>query len=138
MSLSALAFGAALVVAPAAAEPATITFTFPEAAAEGVVRVALFDSAEAYAGRGAPVRVAQIAAAEAARGVTFEGLPAGDYALKVHHDLNGDGEMNANPFGLPVEPYGFSNNAVGAMGPAPWDRARFTASGAVSQAITLR
>ena len=46
--------------------------------------------------------------------------------------------MDANPFGLPTEPYGFSNNAVGNMGPASWDRARFTVSGATAQTIRLR
>ena len=54
------------------------------------------------------------------------------------HWFDGDGEMDANPFGMPTEPYGFSNNAVGNMGPASWDRARFTVSGATAQTISLR
>ena len=50
----------------------------------------------------------------------------------------GDGQMNRNPFGMPTEPYAFSNNAVGNMGPADWDRARFAVSGPTAQTITLR
>jgi uncharacterized protein (DUF2141 family) len=46
--------------------------------------------------------------------------------------------MDTNPVGQPVEPYGFSNNAVGNMGPASWDRARFTVSGETRQTISLR
>jgi uncharacterized protein (DUF2141 family) len=58
--------------------------------------------------------------------------------MRSFHDVNGDGEMNFNPFGMPVEPYAFSNNAVGNMGPASWERARFNVNGAVVQTITLR
>jgi uncharacterized protein (DUF2141 family) len=46
--------------------------------------------------------------------------------------------MNRNPFGMPTEPYAFSNNAVGNMGPAGWDRARFTVQGATAQTISIR
>ncbi len=52
--------------------------------------------------------------------------------------MNGDGEMNTNPFGMPTEPFGFSNNAVGNMGPASWARAHFAVSGETRQTITLR
>ena len=69
---------------------------------------------------------------------TFENLPAGDYAVKAFHDVDGDGEMDTNPFGMPTEPYAFSNNAVGNMGPARWDRARFAVSGETTQTISIR
>jgi uncharacterized protein (DUF2141 family) len=58
--------------------------------------------------------------------------------MRAFHDVDGDARMNVNPFGIPTEPYAFSNNAVGNMGPASWDRARVTVSGAVSQTIVLK
>ncbi|WP_371514874.1 DUF2141 domain-containing protein [Brevundimonas denitrificans] len=58
--------------------------------------------------------------------------------MRAFHDVNGDGEMNTNPFGMPTEPFGFSNNAVGNMGPASWARAHFAVSGETRQTITLR
>ena len=67
----------------------------------------------------------------------FEDLPTGTYAMKAFHDVDGDGEMATNPFGMPTEPFAFSNNAVGNMGPAGWDRAQFVASGDVAQTIDL-
>jgi len=67
----------------------------------------------------------------------FEDLPAGDYAMKAFHDVDGDGRMATNPFGMPTEPFAFSNNAVGNMGPAGWDRAHFSAAGSVAQTINL-
>jgi len=52
--------------------------------------------------------------------------------------VDGNGQMNSNAFGIPSEPYAFSNNAQGTMGPAKWDAAKFivTADGAV-QIISL-
>ncbi|KAK0343255.1 hypothetical protein LTR94_019098, partial [Friedmanniomyces endolithicus] len=126
---------AALAAAPAFA--ADLTIVFPDAAAEGRIMVAVFDSAEAYqAGR--PVKAAQLDAAAGETRVTFDDLPDGDYAVRAFHDLNADGRMNTNPFGMPTEPFAFSNNAVGNMGPASWDRARFQAAGSVEQTITLK
>ena len=58
--------------------------------------------------------------------------------MKAYHDVNGDGTMNTNPFGMPTEPYAFSNNAVGNMGPARWDRARFAVPGTTAQTIVIR
>ena len=58
--------------------------------------------------------------------------------MKAFHDVNGDGQMNTNPFGIPIEPYAFSNNAVGNMGPARWSAARFPVSGETAQTITIR
>ena len=57
--------------------------------------------------------------------VTIEGLVPGAYGLKMYHDVNGNGEMDTNPFGMPTEPYAFSNNAKGRFGPAKWDKAQF-------------
>lgn len=52
----------------------------------------------------------------AAETFVFEGLAPGRYAVAVYHDLNGNGELDKIPPGLPTEPYGFSND-VGRLGP---------------------
>ncbi|MFA4940034.1 DUF2141 domain-containing protein [Brevundimonas sp.] len=127
---------AAVVSAPAFA--ADLTVEFPTAAPQGQIMVALFGSETNYGGEGQPVRYAMVDAAGGQKSATFEGLPDGDYAVRAFHDLNGDGKMNTNPFGMPTEPYAFSNNAVGNMGPASWDRARFAAAGVAVQSIDLK
>lgn len=128
-----------LLAAPAAAQTAghTVSLTFETGADTGAVMVALFDSEATYAG-GRPVGQARLDVAAGERTATFAGLPAGEYAAKVFHDVDGDGGMDTNPFGMPTEPYAFSNNAVGNMGPASWERAHFTVSGATAQTIRLR
>ncbi|MBI2367370.1 MAG: DUF2141 domain-containing protein [Deltaproteobacteria bacterium] len=34
----------------------------------------------------------------------------GDYGVAVFHDENSNGKMDKNLLGMPLEPYGFSNN----------------------------
>jgi uncharacterized protein (DUF2141 family) len=55
----------------------------------------------------------------------FEDLPFGEYAIKLFHDENMDGELNSNFLGIPTEDYGFSNNARGTFGPADYNDAKF-------------
>ena len=58
----------------------------------------------------------------------FTDLPPGDYAVAAFHDQNGDGELGTTILGIPVEPYGFSNDARGFMGPASFANAAITIS----------
>ncbi|KQY85142.1 hypothetical protein ASD25_08020 [Brevundimonas sp. Root1423] len=115
---------------------ASVVVTFETGATTGSVMVALYNSEAAYGG-GAPV-AAMAVPADGPVVARFENLPAGDYAVKAFHDVDGNGEMNTNPFGIPIEPYAFSNNAVGNMGPARWAAARFPVSGDTAQTITIR
>jgi|GEM_PF-501915 uncharacterized protein (DUF2141 family) len=56
--------------------------------------------------------------------LVFEGLTPGDYTASAHHDEDGDGEMDYF-FGLPQEPYGFSNDARVMLAPPKYEDAVF-------------
>ncbi|WP_332676719.1 DUF2141 domain-containing protein [Brevundimonas sp.] len=122
-------------VAPRDGE-SSVVITFETGASTGSVMVVLYDSEAAYED-GPPVAQAVVPASGPVV-ARFGNLPAGDYAVKAFHDIDGDGRMNKNPFGMPVEPYAFSNNAVGNMGPARWAAARFPVSGETAQTISIR
>ena len=126
---------AGLACAPALA--ADVSITFEPGAETGRIMVALFDSQAGY-DEGRSVRQAVVDVAAGQRTADFDGLPDGDYAVRAFHDVNGDGRMNTNPFGMPTEPYAFSNNARGTMGPAKWDQARFAAAGATAQTVSIK
>lgn len=135
--VAAAAFAALVIASSASAQDASrVTLTFETGARTGNVMVALFDSEAAY-NANRPVAQTRVSASGSAVAV-FENLPAGDYAMKSFHDVDNDGEMDTNPFGMPTEPYAFSNNAVGNMGPASWSRARFEVSGDTAQTISIR
>ena len=136
---AALAAAPLSIAVPAVAQSADsrLTFTFEAGAETGAVMVALYADEAAYES-GAPSRAARVDVAAGERAAVFENLPAGAYGMKAFHDVNGNGKMDVNPFGMPTEPFAFSNNAVGNMGPAKWDRARFDVSGATVQTIRIR
>jgi uncharacterized protein (DUF2141 family) len=48
--------------------------------------------------------------------------------IAIFQDLNGDGKLTKNGFGLPIEPYGFSNNARSTFGPPSFSQAAFKVS----------
>ena len=90
---------------------------------EGDVRALLFDSADAFGDLRDPVRVVTAPAAEAGE-LALEALPAGIYALVVHHDADADGQLDRNFLGIPVEPVAFSRG-YRPKGPPVFERARF-------------
>lgn len=54
------------------------------------------------------------------------GIPFGEYAVKLYQDKNRNGELDTVPFlGIPLEPYGFSNNVRHAFGPPTFREASF-------------
>lgn len=56
----------------------------------------------------------------------FAGLRPGDYTASVYHDENGDDEMNTGVFGIPLEPYGFSNDTRPKLAPPLYKDVVFT------------
>jgi len=69
---------------------------------------------------------------DATRQITFENLPPGDYAIMAYHDLDGNGKLNTDgAFGLPSEPYAFSNNPRTWFGPPKHRKCVFRVEGDV-------
>jgi len=117
----------------------TLEVTFAQIAdPTGQILLVLFDNKEAYDSGAAPVRAVSVPVTGETITAIIPDVPHGRYGFKIVHDLNGDGAMNTNPFGMPIEPFAFSNNAVGNMGPATWEAAAFDISGSTAQTITFR
>lgn len=126
--------------AAASTAPATstlsVTFTGIEAK-RGNIMLALYDEASWSSGK--PVRSEILDAATGTASVVISGLPVGRYGIKAFHDINGNSRMDSNPFGMPTEPFAFSNNAKGSVGPAAWEDAAFAVgAGETAQTITIR
>jgi uncharacterized protein (DUF2141 family) len=121
LSLSALTLIAALAVAPAAeAEPGKVVLTVTDIAEhKGSLMVAVYADEAGYDTDKA-VTAIMIPVTGATATHTFENVAPGKYGIKLFHDVNGNGKMDTNPFGAPIEPYAFSNNAKGQFGPAKW------------------
>jgi uncharacterized protein (DUF2141 family) len=102
--------------------------------AKGEVIVAIHDKAEGWLKRS--VGLAKTTAVAGSVKVSFPGLAEGDYAVSAIHDLNSNGKLDTNLVGMPIEPYGFSNDAIGNFGPAKFDDAKFKL-GKDSKTITI-
>jgi uncharacterized protein (DUF2141 family) len=50
-------------------------------------------------------------------------LPKGTIAITIYQDTNGNGQLERGQMGIPLEPYGFSNDAVGNFGPPTFQQA---------------
>lgn len=96
--------------------------------ADGKCMVALFDKAQDFARK--PLQGRMEAASTAGVTFVFNALPDGEYAISAFHDENGNGKLDANLVGLPIERYGFSRDAAGKMGPPSFDDAKVVVRGA--------
>lgn len=123
---SILSVAAFVTTAPASAQEAgAVTVTFSGITAPtGAIYIGVYDSEAAFGG-GKPVTGAKVDVSGPQATSTIPGLKPGTYAIKVFHDIDGDGKMGTNAFGVPLEPYAASNNAPATMGPPLWKDARF-------------
>lgn len=103
---------------------------------DGQVMVALYDGA-GYLKQ--PLRTVNAPAAKGATTLMIQDLAPGAYAIAAYHDRNANGKLDANPMGMPVEPYAFGNDAQGRMGPPSFDAASVTVAAAgLATSVTLR
>ncbi|MTB52420.1 DUF2141 domain-containing protein [Lewinella sp. W8] len=94
-----------LVSAPA---PQTVTVKVASSAPEGgVIYLAVYENADQFDEEAPAIGFTEKSAAGKA---TFSvKLPAsGQYALAAYHDVNENGKLDKNFWGIPTEPYGFS------------------------------
>ncbi len=71
-----------------------------------------------------------------AEGLTFH-LQPGEYAISIIHDLDGNQKLDENILGVPVEPFGFSNNPLITTGPPDYEDCTFENSEG-ENAITIK
>jgi len=71
--------------------------------------------------------------------VTFDNIPYGKFALSIFHDLNNNGELDANLFRIPKEPFGFANDYMPKFGPPSFKGASFELANEVLElSVTLK
>jgi uncharacterized protein (DUF2141 family) len=91
----------------------------------GDVRVALY-TAQTYSDDNAKdVPDAVVPARPCETIVTMTGIAPGVYAVKLFQDFNRNGQFDMNWFGLPLEKYGFSNDASPTLSEPSFDATKF-------------
>ena len=99
---------------------------------KGQVKIAVFNSSEKWLGE-QPIYSSTINVDSQTVTWRINDVPYGDYGVAVFHDENSNGKMDKNVLGIPLEPYGFSNNVRITFGPPKWEEAKFTVKGSTAE-----
>jgi uncharacterized protein (DUF2141 family) len=126
------------VMAASAASAADLTVTIKHVrSAEGVISVAIYNTADGFLEDNAEVRAIDVKAMVGETPVTFKDLQPGTYAVAAFHDENASGEFDTTFIGLPEEGYGFSNGASASFGPPAFEEAAVTVDGSATTELPL-
>lgn len=132
LKLAGAAILAALVLCPAsfgADATATLTIRVQKVSPRGGdLRVALYDSKSYPDDDAEPIKDAVVPATMPETVVTLTGLTPGTYAVKLFQDFNRNGKFDMSWFGIPLEKYGFSNDARPYFTEPDFDRTKFKLS----------
>ncbi len=119
-----MALGAMICLAASAIAQTTLQVTVKNIKGhKGDILVGLFDNDKDFPRNAKEGKIAKATADQVT--VVFENLKPGKYAVSVLHDANQNKDMDKNKLGIPKEGFGFSNNAMGAVGPPSFEKAQF-------------
>ena len=79
---------------------------------DGLVRLALYDRPELFPVNGKAYVISNVPIPHKELSVLFSNLPSEKYALALFHDEDGDNVFDKGFLGLPLEGFGFSNDAT--------------------------
>jgi uncharacterized protein (DUF2141 family) len=103
---------------------------------EGMVRLALYNSEDQHMKK--EFKALEVKSKNGEAVVVFNDVPPGIYSVSVMHDSNDNKELDSNFIGIPKEGFGFSNDAMGTLGPPGFKKASFEFSGKKEVVINLR
>jgi uncharacterized protein (DUF2141 family) len=125
MSFKSLAFSG-LLAASQLSQAANIELTITGIKkVEGTIMLAAYNSAETMGNpdKAWQKRMQKVDKAEIS--MSFTDVAPGQYAISIFQDLDGDFRLKTNIVGIPVEPYGFSNNPT-LYGAPTFEKVAFT------------
>lgn len=105
---------------------------------KGSMYIAVFDNKESFPDFGKQLVEKVLPVDSKTLNYTFKDLPDSDYAVAIFHDKNNNGKLDKNAFGIPLEPYGFSQNARARFSAPPFNDAKIVLDGNQSIEITIQ
>jgi len=102
----------------------------------GALNVALYDSSENFLKK--PVAAFRVDVSDTNLVLSCPGLPTGTYAISMYQDENKNNKLDTGMFGIPVEKYGFSNDAMGYAGPPSFKECKFVFDKDMTTVINLK
>ena len=116
-----------VLAAPSVAAAADLTVNVSNISqARGTIQVAVYGSEADF--RKTPLRGMREPATVGTVKIVVSDLPAGDYAVMVFQDLDGNDKLDTNLLGMPKEPWGGSLQGKSVFGAPGWSDAVFKLS----------
>jgi uncharacterized protein (DUF2141 family) len=100
----------------------TITISVPCNRSEGNVLIGLYTEDTFL--KAAPIKSVSAEIVDGKATATLENVEAGTYGISLFQDKNSNKQMDFDENGMPLEPYGVSNNVMN-YGPPQWSDAKF-------------
>ncbi|MEL7161227.1 MAG: DUF2141 domain-containing protein [Bacteroidota bacterium] len=102
------------------ANPQTVTVNLNSSAAKsGNMHLAVYATEEAFKAKEDLITIVE-PTTDGTLELDLQLPAAGRYVLAAYHDLNDNGKLDTNLFGIPVEPYGFN-----VVPPSKWRTPKF-------------
>lgn len=91
----------------------------------GEVHVALYDNPAGFPKSKGMLIETEVLIKNDVALATFENLTAGRFAIAIYHDENSNNKFDQGLFGIPLEDFGFSNDATVFLSPPDFEDAAF-------------
>ncbi len=111
----------------------SLTITVPNATKDAGKMVFALNTASTFM-KAEPIQSAEVEIKDGVATVTFENVEAGEYAVIVLHDMNGNRKMDFKD-GMPAEHYATSGTT--SFGPPNWGDAKFKLDESTELSIRL-
>ncbi|HEV7330548.1 MAG TPA: DUF2141 domain-containing protein [Flavisolibacter sp.] len=123
-----LAFGGLPTTeSPVQQRPDELEITLTEVRHEGMLMIGVYREREGFTKINKAYRqMSYKANGESTVSLTFDRLEKGTYAIALFQDLNNNGKLDKNFFGIPTEPYAFSNNVKPRFSAPTYDDCKFS------------
>lgn len=114
---------------PALAAPATASLTIHVGnvlPSGGTLRLGVYTAALYPDDDSKPVASADVPAVSPETTIVLHNIPPGVYAIQTFQDVNSNNKMDTSWLGLPLEPFGFSDDATPFLSKPSFDDVKFT------------
>ncbi len=101
---------------------------------EGQIKISISNNAKDFKNHAA-FKSETLTPSSESENIVFE-LEDGEYAISIYQDTNGNGQLDTKKFGIPKEPFGFSNYD-GKGYPGKFDKHKFNVQGDMTITVPL-
>lgn len=103
----------------------SLQITLSNISKTGKINVALYREGEDFPNDKFVVKTQSGECTSAVCTFQFNDLPYGDYAIAIYQDVNANGKLDTGTFGIPTEPFAFSNNFKPKWGGPSFEKCKF-------------